>query len=174
MIPSLVSADEGSDSDSGGETGVGRRHTSLPEAISERCSPCRHLRELAFAEFGRLPDDPAATCLPVAVLVEEPSHSLEGSGRHCERAKPVWLRVGGFEQPLLKPLVVYHQHIALVREVPEEGPFSDPSPGGDTSCGGVPIAVLLEQLERRFLQPLPGLGLPASHTESLRRRRVSD
>ena len=73
-------------------------------------------------------------------------------------------RVGeGLDHPRGQLLLAREEHLALVGEVPEEGPFGDSGPGRDLRDGGLLEAALGEELEGRALQATLRSRHPPTH-----------
>ena len=66
-----------------------------------------------------------------------------------------------------QPFLAVEQDVALVAEVAEIRTFGHVGSGRDLGRGRLFVAVLLEQLQRRLLQPAVHLGAISGHAFSL-------
>ena len=80
----------------------------------------------------------------------------------------------GVDHELQQQLRALEQHLALVREVPEERPLRDPGPLGDLRHGGPVVTALDVELHRGALEPAPCVRRPPSHGATVGRRRSDD
>jgi len=66
------------------------------------------------------------------------------------------------------------EHLALVGEVAEERALGEPGAGGDLGHGGLLVAPLGVELERRLLQTPGGIWFPTTHARDATAMTATD
>jgi hypothetical protein len=98
---------------------------------------------------------------------EEVGRRLERCDHRLERRHRIGRAGDGGHQQLLQRARAREQDLALVGEVPEEGPLREPRTLGDLRHRGLLEPALGIELQRRLLQAATRVRLPPAHAPIL-------
>ena len=166
--PALERGPEHGDREPGGQPGRRVIHPALREGGRQPGGPGLELGQLPLPELGVGGDDGGALLDQRARRLHPPGDRGQAGHDHLERCR--FGRSGGHrrDEDLLRLVATVEQHLALVREVTEEGPLGQPGPLGDGRRRGLREPAFSEQSQCRLVQAAASFRLPSAHLISMR------
>jgi DNA-binding transcriptional LysR family regulator len=136
------------------------------EGFGERFGERRELDQLALPQLRVRGDDGLALSREVADLLKRARGALESRADRVDRRQCGRRVVDPLDEPVLEHARAVEQHLALVGEVPEEGPLGEARAPGDLRDRRLVVPALAVELKGGQLQAAVRVGLPPGHKDN--------